>query len=63
MKIDGNFVKAYRTKLGLSRAKFGDLVGYSEAHIFKMEKGEREVSEVFKNLIRMMIEKNPSEEG
>jgi len=52
--MTGEDVKEFREKMGLTRPKFAEKVGYSAVHIFKIERGERKVPRVLIKLIQLM---------
>lgn len=55
-------IKELRTKLKLSQAKFGELVGTSDNYIYMLEKGVRNASRTLKILLGY-IEKDLIEKG
>lgn len=58
-------IRTFRTKLKLSQAKFGELVGTSGNYIFMLERGDRKPGKTLKILLnyieRELVEKEKGE--
>lgn len=63
MEITKETIRSVRDGLGLSRQKFGDLVGYSANMIYKVEKGLRSIPGPMRLLVMGLIKQSPREEG